>query len=178
VNRSFDTATATFRMRHPRKLDNPVSAAAFRRAASAAGLELDASQLAAAEALEHAGSSGVYLWGPVGRGKSWLMDTYLQLSPAPRKRRFHFHGFFTEPHTELHRTGHRLDDALENILGGLDVVCFDGFQVDDPADGIFVRRLLDALLARSSRLILTSNQPPHGLMPNPLFHSMSNRPPP
>lgn len=149
-----------------------MSADAILRAATDVGYTLDAAQLAAAGALERAGSSGVYLWGPVGRGKSWLMDTYLHLMPAARTRRFHFHDFFSDLHTQLHLYGHRLDEALDRMVGGLDVVCFDEFSVDDPADGIFARRLLDALLARSTRLILTSNQPPQGLMPNPLFHSM------
>lgn len=148
-----------------------VSAADMRRAASSAGLTMDAAQLSAADALERVGSSGVYLWGPVGRGKSWLMDTYLELAPTSRKKRLHFHDFFAHLHTELHRHDHRLDAALDALLGGQEVLCFDEFQVDDPADGIFVRRLLELLLARPVRLILTSNQPPQGLMPNPLFHS-------
>ncbi|WP_235606338.1 cell division protein ZapE [Rhodococcus sp. PBTS 1] len=146
--------------------------AAVRQRAAEAGMPLDASQLTAVDALSSSGSSGVFLYGPVGRGKSWLMDCYFDLLPTEHKTRVHFHTFFAALHALLHRHGHRLDDALDDMLGDVAVVCFDEFQVDDPADGLFVRRLLDALLARSVRLIVTSNQPPSGLMPNPLFHSM------
>ena len=164
-------------MRWPRRshsaTDLSVEPAAVRRRAAEAGMALDDAQLAAADALSRPSStSGVYIWGPVGRGKSWLMDCYFDLLPTERKTRVHFHTFFTALHALLHRHGHRLDDALDDMLGDVEVVCFDEFQVDDPADGLFVRRLLDALLTRSVQLLVTSNHPPSGLMPNPLFHSM------
>lgn len=141
----------------------------FAAAATREGFALDAAQTAAVQVLA-AGGENVYLWGPVGRGKSWLMATYFAALPARRKKRLHFHEFFRDLHRAIRRHHNDLDAALDELLHGLDVVCFDEFHVHDPADGVFVTRLLPALLARHIRVVLTSNYPPDGLLPNPLFH--------
>jgi len=146
-----------------------VDPAVFATAAQQSGFTLDAAQQHAAHRLATA-EHGLYLWGPVGRGKSWLMATYFAALPTERKRRLHFHEFFRDLHPAIRRSGNNLTAALDELLGELEVVCFDEFHVHDPADGTFIARLLPALFARDIRVVLTSNYPPRGLLPNPLFH--------
>lgn len=98
------------------------------------------------------------------------MAAYFAALPTVRKTRIHFHEFFRDLHLAIRRNGNDLEAALEDLLGALDVVCFDEFHVHDPADGKFIARLLPALLDREIRVILTSNYPPQSLLPNPLFH--------
>ncbi|MCQ4120017.1 cell division protein ZapE [Rhodococcus tibetensis] len=141
----------------------------FDTAAEELGFALDDAQLRAAAALA-TGARNLYLWGPVGRGKSWLMATYFAALPTDRKMRMHFHEFFRDLHLAIRRHGNDLAAALDELLGGLDLVCFDEFHVHDPADGKFIARLLPALLDRKIRVILTSNYPPRSLLPNPMFH--------
>lgn len=161
-------------MRRPRRLSRlpgPVVVAPdmFDAAADALGFTLDDAQNRAANALSDP-NENVYLWGPVGRGKSWLMATYFAALPSERKRRVHFHEFFRDLHQAIRRNGNDLPGALDDLLDGLDVVCFDEFHVHDPADGIFLARTLPVLLDRRIRMVLTSNYPPRTLLPNPLFH--------
>ena len=160
-----------WRPRRPRRVDVPfVSRRVFDTAALEDGLVLDSAQGDAIDALLSAGSRGVYLWGGVGRGKSWLMDVYFAALPTERKRRLHFHEFLADLHSAVRRHRCDLDAALDELLAGLDVVCLDEFHVHDPADGIFVGRLSAALFERNVLVVLTSNYPPDGLLPNPLFH--------
>ncbi|WP_068154316.1 cell division protein ZapE [Rhodococcus phenolicus] len=140
----------------------------FDTAATELGFTLDTAQRDACAAL--ATDRDLYLWGPVGRGKSWLVSTYFAALPTDRKLRVHFHEFFRDLHLAVRRHRNDLAAALHDLLGGLDVVCFDEFHVHDPADGKFIARLLPALLERDIRVVLTSNYPPHALLPNPLFH--------
>lgn len=142
---------------------------AFDSAAQKLGITLDAAQRQAALELSTV-EGGVYLWGPVGRGKSRLMSMYFDALPTHRKRRVHFHEFFRSLHPTIRRHRNNLPAALDELLDGVDVVCFDEFHVHDPADGKFLSRLLPALLHRGVTVILTSNYPPRALMPNPLFH--------
>lgn len=141
-------------------------------AAAEQGLVLDDAQLVVVAALETPVRHGFYLWGPPGRGKSWLMDTVFAAVRADRTSRMHWHRLFADLHSALHRTGHDLDTALDHVLGDSTVVCVDEFHIHDPADGIFAGRLLDAVLRRDVTVMFTSNYPPRGLLPNPLFHSM------
>lgn len=152
--------------------NNLIAPGAIRAAAHADGLTLDMYQLAAADALEQLRHRGVYLWGPPGRGKTWLMNTYSALASTDRKVRTHFHRFLADLHTVLHKNGHDLAAALDRLVGDVDVLCFDELHVHDPADAIFVSRLLTALFERSTVVVATSNYPPGGLLPNPLFHNM------
>lgn len=141
----------------------------FHGAAVQLEFSLDERQRFAAEALADP-DRNLYLWGPAGRGKSWLMATYFAAVPTRRKARMHFHEFFRDLHRAIRRHSNNLDAALDDVLHGLDLVCFDEFHVHDPADGKFIARLLPALLGRKIRVVLTSNYAPQSLLPNPLFH--------
>lgn len=117
---------------------------------------------------------GLYLYGPVGRGKSWLLDGFFQALPITRKRRLHFHQFFAQLHQDMFR--HRqLEDALEVTLDewlqDCQVLCFDEFHVHDIGDAMLISRLFKALFKRRIVLLLTSNYAPEGLLPNPLYHA-------
>lgn len=160
-------------MRWPRRVSRPalsVPVEAFDDAARAQGYTIDHAQRQAISQLCETSGRGIYLWGPVGRGKSWLMSTYFAALPTAHKRRVHFHEFFRELHGEIRRHHNDLDAALDALLDGVRVLCFDEFHVHDIADAKFVERLLPALFARHVTLIATSNYPPHRLLPNPLFH--------
>ncbi|MGV9715770.1 cell division protein ZapE [Rhodococcus pyridinivorans] len=149
---------------------NPVPRTVFEDASRSRGFVLDPAQHDAVEQLCHPERPNVYLWGPPGRGKSWLADVYFSAYPRRNKLRVHFHEFFRDLHVELRRHRFDLDAALDHLIGRAELVCFDEFHVHDPADGTFVARLFLALLARRTRLVLTSNYPPRDLLPNPLFH--------
>lgn len=151
-------------------MPNPVPRTVFDEAARSRGFVLDPAQHDAVEQLCHPERPNVYLWGPPGRGKSWLADVYFSAYPGRNKLRVHFHEFFRDLHVELRRHRFDLDAALDHLIGRAELVCFDEFHVHDPADGTFVARLFPALLGRRTRLVLTSNYPPRDLLPNPLFH--------
>lgn len=115
----------------------------------------------------------LYLHGPVGRGKSWLLDGFFQALPIAQKQRVHFHTFFARLHQGmfLHREH---DDALrvtlDELLAGCRVLCFDEFHVHDIGDAMLITRLFKALFQRGILVLVTSNYPPQGLLPNPLYH--------
>ncbi|MBF6187272.1 MULTISPECIES: cell division protein ZapE [Nocardia] len=140
-------------------------------------VELDAGQRAAADrlaALLDGGrprrrARGVYLHGRPGRGKTMLMDHLLAAATRTRTRRWHFHEFFALLHRARQDTG-SVDGALTALIGDAELVCFDEFHADDIGDAMLVARLLDALFARRVPLVVTSNQRPEQLLPNPLFH--------
>lgn len=131
---------------------------------------LDASQAAAVEVLTTSAENGVYLWGPVGRGKTWLLDRYYAGVRLPGKRRVHFHSFFRDLHASYFRHGFSLERALDDMLGDILLLCFDEFHVHDIGDARLIARMLDVLFDRGITLVATSNYPPDGLLPNPLFH--------
>ncbi|WP_082520900.1 cell division protein ZapE [Rhodococcus sp. Leaf278] len=135
---------------------------------------LDVAQAAAADALSTPGTKGIYLWGPVGRGKTWLLDTYFRNVDVTTKKRVHFHSFFRDLHAAYFRHGFSIDAAIDDILttesSRASLLCFDEFHVHDIGDARLITRMLDALFARGVFLILTSNYAPDELLPNPLFH--------
>ncbi len=115
--------------------------------------------------------NGLYIWGGVGRGKTFLMDGFYHCLPYRRKRRIHFHNFMVEVHRELKRLAGERDPLMalaDSIERSTRLLCLDEFHVDDIADAMILGRLLEALLERGVVLLTTSNYPPDGLYPNGL----------
>jgi cell division protein ZapE len=158
------------------------------------GFSSDAAQLAAVAALERCENEwadykarrgnavtkllvrppiprGVYMYGGVGRGKSFLMDCFFQSVPLTRKTRLHFHEFMREVHRELQDlkgTVNPLDELGKRIARRFRLICFDEFHVADVTDAMILHRLLEALFANRVSIVTTSNFHPDGLYPNGL----------
>ena len=114
---------------------------------------------------------GVYFWGGVGRGKSFLMDCFFDAVPYRRKRRIHFHAFMHGVHQQLNELKGENDPLLrlaERIATEVRLLCFDEFHVSDIADAMILGRLLEALFARGGVFVMTSNSAPDRLYPNGL----------
>lgn len=114
---------------------------------------------------------GVYLWGAVGRGKSFLMDAFYRCVPLVRKRRVHFHHFMREIHREMQAL-RGTEDPIAAVAGRTArryrLICFDEFHVSDIADAMILGRYLEQAMARGVQFVMTSNYPPDGLYPNGL----------
>ena len=114
---------------------------------------------------------GVYMYGGVGRGKSFLMDCFYQAVPIRRKTRLHFHEFMREVHRELRDlqgTVNPLDELGARIAKRYKLICFDEFHVADVTDAMILHRLLDALFKAGVGFVTTSNFHPDGLYPDGL----------
>jgi cell division protein ZapE len=114
---------------------------------------------------------GVYLWGGVGRGKSFLMDSFFDAVPVLRKTRLHFHEFMRSVHRELDEvkgTPDPLDEVARRIARRHRLVCFDEFHVSDIADAMILHRLLSKLFDLNVGLVMTSNYAPDDLYPDGL----------
>jgi cell division protein ZapE len=155
---------------------------------------LDPSQLSALRRLEHLASEfavfvrarrsllrrwfnppipprGVYIWGGVGRGKSFLMDAFYAAVPLRRKTRVHFHAFMKSVHDELRSLTHAVDPLAAvgaKIARRHRLICFDEFHVSDVADAMILGRLLTALFKGGVVFVMTSNYRPDDLYPNGL----------
>jgi cell division protein ZapE len=158
------------------------------------GYQADPAQLRAVEALERCAAQwaqykqqrtgfvkklinrpeiprGVYMYGGVGRGKSFLMDCFFNAVPLKRKTRLHFHEFMREVHRELHElqgTVNPLDALAQRIAKRFKLICFDEFHVADITDAMILYRLLAALFDNGVGIVTTSNFKPDGLYPNGL----------
>jgi cell division protein ZapE len=114
---------------------------------------------------------GVYMYGGVGRGKSFIMDCFFHAVPLQRKTRLHFHEFMREVHRQLHELK-GVADPLEVLAKRMSrrhrLICFDEFHVADVTDAMILYRLLDAMFRNRMSIITTSNFLPDGLYPNGL----------
>jgi cell division protein ZapE len=161
---------------------------------AARGYQSDPSQLRAIEALERCAREwarfkrrrsnvfrklinrpeiprGVYMYGGVGRGKSFLMDCFYTAVPIVRKTRLHFHEFMREVHrelAELQGTVNPLDELGDRMARRYRLICFDEFHVADITDAMILHRLLDALFDNGVGFVTTSNFKPDELYPNGL----------
>jgi cell division protein ZapE len=113
-----------------------------------------------------AGITGLYLWGGVGRGKTFLMDLFFETLAIDRKRRVHFHRIMQEVHQRL-KVLEEIEDPLDavarDIASEARVLCFDEFFVSDIGDAMILGRLLDGLFRRGVTLVTTSNTRPEDL---------------
>jgi len=114
---------------------------------------------------------GVYLWGGVGRGKSFLMDAFYLCVPLVRKRRVHFHHFMREIHrdlAELRGTEDPIAAVAQRTAKRWRLICFDEFHVSDIADAMILGRFLGQVMDRGVEFVMTSNYHPDQLYPNGL----------
>jgi cell division protein ZapE len=114
---------------------------------------------------------GIYMYGGVGRGKSFLMDCFYGAVPLKRKTRLHFHEFMREVHRELsglQGTANPLDVLAKRMAQRYRLICFDEFHVSDITDAMILHRLLQALFDNGVGFVTTSNFKPDDLYPNGL----------
>lgn len=152
----------------------PTPLAAYQQALAEQGFHPDSAQLRAATALDECHHSlhessgpvpGVYLWGPVGRGKTWLMDSFHRSLRVPSRRQ-HFHHFMQWVHRRLFQltgTADPLRALACELAAEVRVLCFDELFVNDIGDAILLGSLLQVMFEQGVVLVATSNQPPRQL---------------
>ncbi len=170
---------------------------AFREALARRGFVADAAQMAAAGRLQRMHDEfvaykaqrsnrlkklinrppvprGVWLYGGVGRGKSFLMDSFHASIPVVRKTRLHFHEFMRGVHRSLQDLKGQpdpLDAVALRVARRYRLICFDEFHVSDIADAMILERLMRALFARGVTFVMTSNYHPDMLYPEGLHRA-------
>ncbi len=114
----------------------------------------------------HVKIRGLYIWGGVGRGKTFLMDLFFESLPIEQKRRIHFHRMMHEVHERMNTLSF-VEDPLDKIAASIAqetrVLCFDEFFVSDIGDAMILGRLLEGLFSRGVTLVTTSNSKPDNL---------------
>ncbi|MGH8441406.1 MAG: cell division protein ZapE [Nevskiaceae bacterium] len=163
---------ATPRQHYQQALARPGFAADPAQAAAVDALQRVYDELIAAPPKRRLGAPkwprvpGLYLWGSVGRGKTWLADAFHEALPFSKKRRTHFHRFMLEVHERRKQHTHQ-QDPIGKVAGDIAaearVLCFDEFFVSDIADAMILGRLTEALFERGVTLVATSNVPPQEL---------------
>ncbi len=161
--------------RRPYRMTVASPLAAYQQAIAEQGFAADAAQQQAAQALQacfealHQADGplarGVYLWGPVGRGKTWLMDRFYQGLRVPARRQ-HFHHFMRWVHIRLFQltgTPEPLRALARELAAEVRVLCFDELFVNDIGDAIILGSLLQVMFEEGVLLVCTSNQPPQQL---------------
>ena len=118
--------------------------------------------------------TGLYFWGGVGRGKTYLVDTFFECLPFEKKIRIHFHRFMQRVHhrlTELQGIENPLEAIADDFAEEAIVICFDEFFVSDITDAMILGGLMQAMFARGITLVATSNIVPQELYKNGLQRS-------
>lgn len=145
----------------------------YRQAVDEHGFVADPAQAQAVDALQVCFEAleqgrptlGVYLWGPVGRGKTWLMDQFHRSLQVPSRRQ-HFHHFMAWVHQrlfQLNGTPDPLQALAKALATEIRVLCFDELFVSDIGDAIILGRLFQTLFDQGVTIVATSNQPPEQL---------------
>lgn len=110
---------------------------------------------------------GAYLWGGVGRGKTWIMDQFFKSVPIVEKARYHYHHFMLMVHEELRKLGqgHKnpLIEVASKLANGIELLCIDEFHVLDIGDAMILAGLLEGLVQNDVTIVTTSNRPPDDL---------------
>jgi len=112
---------------------------------------------------------GLYMWGSVGIGKTWLMDIFYQTLPTDKKIRMHFHRFMQQVHEQLKTLQGQADPLMhlaKKLAAQTQIICLDEFLVTDIVDAMILANLLRALFAEGITLVTTSNTAPDDLYPN------------
>jgi len=114
---------------------------------------------------------GLYFWGGVGRGKTYLMDTFYHCLPFKEKKRSHFHVFMQEVHERIKSHRDKKDPLVyvaKEMGEGVRILCFDEFVVADVADAVILSKLMDQFYKMGISLVATSNVEPKNLYKNGL----------
>jgi len=119
-----------------------------------------------------AAPKGIYIHGEVGRGKTFLMGLFFDKVRIETKRRLHFHAFMQDVHGRLHSARRKARDAIAPVANAISteakLLCLDEMQIGDIADAMIVGRLFEALLAKGTIVVTTSNMEPEDLYPDGL----------